>query len=58
VGAVASLVDDLREEPDRLTFAIDPRRTSLAAVVAAAVATGAVVESAGFEPPWPAQLVD
>jgi ABC-type multidrug transport system ATPase subunit len=58
VGAVAPLVDDLREEPDRLTFAIDPRRTSLAAVVAAAVAAGAVVDSAAFEPPWPAQLID
>jgi ABC-type multidrug transport system ATPase subunit len=58
LGAVAPLVDDLHEEPDRLTFAIDPGRTSLAAVVAAAVAAGAVVESAAFEPPWPAQLID
>lgn len=59
IAAVASLVDDLREDsPDRLTFSIDSRPTTLAAVVAAVAAAGVAVESVGFDPPWPAQLVE
>lgn len=56
--AVAGLVGESRcEDGDRLTFAIDLRRTSLGAVVAAVVQAGIAVESAGFDPPWPAQLI-
>jgi len=45
------------EEGDRLRFRIDPRQTSLGVVVAVAAQAGVVVESAGFDPPWPAQLL-
>ena len=56
--AVAGLVGETSvEDDDRLTFAVDPRRTSLGAVVAAAAQAGIAVESAGFDPPWPAQLI-
>lgn len=36
----------------------DPRRASLADLVAAIVRAGLPVEQAGFAPPWPAQLLD
>lgn len=56
--AVATLAGEVRfEDGDRLTFTIDSRRTSLGAAVAAAVQAGIAVESAGFDPPWPAQLI-
>ena len=56
--AAAGLVGEGRcEDGDRLTFAIDLRRTSLGAVVTAVVQAGIAVESAGFDPPWPAQLI-
>ena len=45
------------EEPDRVTFAIDPARRSLGSVVAAVAEAGIGVEWAGFDPPWPAQLL-
>ncbi len=56
--AAAGLVGEARcEDGDRLTFTIDSRRTSLGAVVTAVVQAGIAVESAGFDPPWPAQLI-
>lgn len=56
--AVAGHVAEIRvEDGDRLTFRVDSRRTSLGAVVAAATQAGIAVESAGFDPPWPAQLI-
>jgi ABC-2 type transport system ATP-binding protein len=56
--AVAGHVGELRvEDGDRLTFTVNSGRTSLGAVVAAATQAGIAVESAGFEPPWPAQLI-
>lgn len=56
--AIAGEVSEIQvEDGDRLRFTLDPRRTSLGSVVAALVQAGIVVESAGFDPPWPAQLV-
>jgi len=45
------------EEPDRVIFAIDPAGSSLGAVIAALVQAGIGVESVGFDPPWPAQVM-
>jgi len=45
------------EEPDRVMLAIDPSGLSLGAVVAALVQAGISVESVGFDPPWPAQVM-
>lgn len=45
------------EESDRVAFQIDPARASLGEVVAALVQAGVGVESVGFEPPWPAQVM-
>lgn len=61
-GAAARVVDGLVmearvEDGDRLRFGLDPRRTSLGAVVLAVAQAGIVVESAAFDPPWPAQLL-
>jgi len=44
-------------EPDRVTFAVDAARTSLGAVVGALAEAGIGVESAGYDPPWPAQVI-
>ena len=38
--------------------AVDPARVPFSAVIAAVVGAGIAVESAGFHPPWTAQLVD
>ena len=45
------------EEPDRVIFAIDPAGSSLGAVIATLVQAGIGVESVGFDPPWPAQVM-
>jgi ABC-type multidrug transport system ATPase subunit len=45
------------EEPDRVMFALDPARLSLGSVVAAVSQAGINVEWAGFDPPWPAQVM-
>lgn len=56
--AVAGHVGEIRvEDGDRLTFTVDSGRTSLGAVVATVAQAGITVESAGFDPPWPAQLI-
>lgn len=57
-AVVASLAEALPEDPDRLLITIDPRRTSLAAVVATLAAAGVPIESVGFDPPWPTQLIE
>ena len=46
------------EEPDQVVFAIDPAGLSLGAVIAALVQAGIGVESVGFDPPWPAQVME
>ena len=43
---------------DTLTCRSDPRRATLADLVAEIVRAGLPVEQAGFAPPWPAQLLD
>jgi len=53
VAADARAVDD-----DTVTCHSDPRHTPLADLVAALVRGGVAVEEAGFDPPWPAQLLD
>jgi ABC-type multidrug transport system ATPase subunit len=45
------------EEPDRVLFAIESAGVSLGEVVAALVQAGIGVESVGFDPPWPAQVM-
>ena len=40
-----------------MVFAIDPARVSLGEVVAALVQAGVGVESVGFDPSWPAQVM-
>ena len=45
------------EEPDRVRFSIDPARLSLGGVVASVAQAGISIEWAGFDPPWPAQLL-
>lgn len=46
------------EEPDRVVIAVDPAGVSLGAVIAALVQAGIGVESVGFDPPWPAQVME
>jgi ABC-2 type transport system ATP-binding protein len=53
VAADARGIDD-----DTVACTIDPGRATLADLVAAVVRAGLVVEQAGFDPPWPAQLLD
>jgi len=56
--ALSGRVSEIQvEDGDRVRFALDPRQTSLGAVVAGLAQAGIVVESAGFDPPWPAQLL-
>jgi hypothetical protein len=38
-------------------FVIDPAGLSLGAVITALVQAGIGVESVGFDPPWPAQVM-
>ncbi|MFM8735556.1 MAG: ATP-binding cassette domain-containing protein [Pirellulales bacterium] len=55
VGRVAGpcRVDEL----DRVAFELDPAGPSLGKVVVAVEQAGIAVESAGFDPPWTAQLI-
>ncbi len=55
VGRVAGACEV--EEPDRVAFELDPAGVSLGGVVVAVEQAGIAVESAGFDPPWTAQLV-
>jgi hypothetical protein len=41
-----------------VTCRSDPRHAPIADLVAALVRGGVAVEQAGFDPPWPAQLLD
>jgi ABC-type multidrug transport system ATPase subunit len=61
-GPAAAVVRDLLgacdcDDPDRVTFALDASRPSLGAIVGAIAAAGIGVESAGYDPPWPAQVL-
>ena len=56
---LAPLVEDVHATDDHtVTCRHDPRRGTLADLVAALVRAGVPVERAGFDPPWPAQLLD
>ena len=57
--AVAPLVADVRAtDDDTVICRYDPRRATRADLVAALVQVDVPVEQAGFDPPWPAQLLD
>lgn len=59
VRVVQGLADDAHAiDEDTVLARIDPARVSPAEIVAAAVRAGLPVESAGFDPPWQAQLVE
>ena len=45
------------EEPDRVVFSLDDAHASLGAVVGAIAEAGIGVEWAGYDPPWPAQVM-
>jgi len=52
------LADEVRAaDADTVRFTLDATRASLAEAVAAVVRAAIAVESAGFDPPWTAQLV-
>jgi ABC-2 type transport system ATP-binding protein len=53
VAAEAHAIDG-----DAVACRIDPGRATLADLVAAVVRAGLAVEQAGFDPPWPAQLLE
>ena len=53
ITADARAIDD-----DTVLCRPDPRRATLADIVATLVRAGVPVEQAGFDPPWPAQLLD
>jgi hypothetical protein len=44
-------------ESDTVVITLDATRDTLADALAAVVRAGFSVEHAGFEPPWPAQLL-
>lgn len=58
VRVVGTLVEEARAiDGDTVAIVLDPARGDLADVVAAVVRAGLRVAAAGFDPPWPAQLV-
>jgi ABC-2 type transport system ATP-binding protein len=58
VGTVEAIAADARAvDCDTVVFTISGERAHVGAVVAAIVRAGFVVERAGFDPPWPAQLL-
>ena len=58
VRVLATIVSDARAvESDTVAITLDATRDTLADAVAAVVRAGFAVEHAGFEPPWPAQLL-
>lgn len=54
----ASAADVRATDGDTVACRSDPRRASLADLVAAVVRAGLPVDEAGFASPWPAQLLD
>jgi ABC-2 type transport system ATP-binding protein len=44
-------------DADAVSFVLDPGRSSVGPAVATLAAAGIEVERAGFDPPWPAQLI-
>lgn len=54
----AAAADARAIDADTVECRSDPRRATLADLVAAVVHAGLPVEQAGFTPPWPAQLLD
>lgn len=59
VHALAAIDAEARAiDGDALACRIDPGRVTLADLVAVVVGAGLAVEQAGFDPPWPAQLLE
>ena len=58
VRVLATIVADARaSDGDTVAVTLDPTRGTLADAIAAVVRAGIAVEHAGFDPPWPAQLL-